>query len=173
MQTIKAKGVELPVMSMVNNYDGKDWKVPRNGGDAGASGFSRAASQKRSQHSPLPNTIPASSSISRKFRRTSQENFQHFIHDLALSLHAASFEIDGCPSRRRLELRLQIFRLAGRCNYPDELRLSLARPLLPAPVVSQDWFVRNIDNILKLVPPQKIVMGIANYGYDWPAKIED
>src|SRR5580698_8900766 len=27
MQTIKAKGVELPVMSMVNNYDGKDWKV--------------------------------------------------------------------------------------------------------------------------------------------------
>src|ERR1700746_786238 len=27
MQSIKAKGVELPVMSMVNNYDGKDWKI--------------------------------------------------------------------------------------------------------------------------------------------------
>ena len=27
MQSIKAKGVELPVMSMVNTYDGKDWKV--------------------------------------------------------------------------------------------------------------------------------------------------
>ncbi len=40
----------------------------------------------------------------------------------------------------------------------------------PGPVAPQDWFVRNIDNILKLVPPEKIVMGIANYGYDWPAK---
>ena len=28
----------------------------------------------------------------------------------------------------------------------------------------------NIDNMLKLVPADKIVMGIANYGYDWPAK---
>ena len=30
--------------------------------------------------------------------------------------------------------------------------------------------MRNIDNMIKLVPPDKIVMGIANYGYDWPAK---
>jgi len=28
----------------------------------------------------------------------------------------------------------------------------------------------NIDAILKLVPPQKLVMGIANYAYDWPEK---
>ena len=29
-----------------------------------------------------------------------------------------------------------------------------------------------IENMVKLVPPDKIVMGIANYGYDWPAKTE-
>ena len=40
----------------------------------------------------------------------------------------------------------------------------------PGPIAPQDWFVRNINNMLKLVPPEKIVMGIANYGYDWPAK---
>ena len=42
----------------------------------------------------------------------------------------------------------------------------------PGPIAPQDWFVRNIDNMVKLVPPEKIVMGIANYGYDWPAKTE-
>ncbi len=30
--------------------------------------------------------------------------------------------------------------------------------------------MRNIENMVKLVPPEKLVMGIANYGYDWPAK---
>ena len=40
----------------------------------------------------------------------------------------------------------------------------------PGPIAPQDWFVKNIDNMVKLVPPDKIIMGIANYGYDWPAK---
>ena len=40
----------------------------------------------------------------------------------------------------------------------------------PGPIAPQDWFVRNIQNMVKIVPPEKLVMGIANYGYDWPAK---
>lgn len=40
----------------------------------------------------------------------------------------------------------------------------------PGPVAGQDWFVRNAQAALKLVPRQKLMLGIANYGYDWPAK---
>ena len=40
----------------------------------------------------------------------------------------------------------------------------------PGPIAPQDWFVTNIDEMLKLVPAEKLVMGIANYAYDWPAK---
>src|SRR5260370_15065927 len=40
----------------------------------------------------------------------------------------------------------------------------------PGPIASQDWFVRNIDAITKVVREQKLVMGIANYAYDWPEK---
>ncbi len=50
-------------------------------------------------------------------------------------------------------------------NY-DEHWLTSA----PGPIAAQDWFTRNIDAITKLVPPQKLVMGIANYAYDWPGK---
>ena len=38
----------------------------------------------------------------------------------------------------------------------------------PGPIASQDWFVENIQQVVKLVPPEKLVMGIANYTYDWP-----
>ena len=40
------------------------------------------------------------------------------------------------------------------------------------PVASQDWFARNLGNAKKLIPSDKLICAIANYGYDWapPAK---
>src|SRR5262249_16162438 len=168
MQTIKAKGVELPVMSMVNNYDGKDWKVPEM-----ADMLSRPASRERlskeleqfalSQHEP--GIVGDFEEVPEK----SEENFQQFIHDLALALHAAN-------------LKLMVALPAADWSYDYKYFASQADAIIlmnydfhwpssaPGPVVAQDWFVRNINNILKIVPPEKIVMGIANYGYDWPAK---
>ncbi len=35
------------------------------------------------------------------------------------------------------------------------------------PVASQDWFVRNLTEAKKNVPPDKLICSIANYGYDW------
>src|SRR5260370_2680231 len=34
-------------------------------------------------------------------------------------------------------------------------------------VASQDWFVETLRQVFDVVPPQKIVVGIANYAYDW------
>ena len=73
---------------------------------------------------------------------------------------------------RRLELRLQIFGRAGRRRDPDELRPALA-DLGAGPIAPQDWFDATSTTFVKIVPPEKIVMGIANYGYDWPAKTRD
>jgi cellulose synthase/poly-beta-1,6-N-acetylglucosamine synthase-like glycosyltransferase/peptidoglycan/xylan/chitin deacetylase (PgdA/CDA1 family) len=38
----------------------------------------------------------------------------------------------------------------------------------PGPVASQDWFVKNLERAVELVPREKIICAIANYGYDWP-----
>src|SRR5258707_11185388 len=38
----------------------------------------------------------------------------------------------------------------------------------PGPVAAQDWFVENLRQVLEDVPAQKVVVGIANYAYDWP-----
>ncbi len=35
------------------------------------------------------------------------------------------------------------------------------------PVASQDWFEDNLKAILKIVPREKIICAVGNYGYDW------
>jgi cellulose synthase/poly-beta-1,6-N-acetylglucosamine synthase-like glycosyltransferase/peptidoglycan/xylan/chitin deacetylase (PgdA/CDA1 family) len=37
----------------------------------------------------------------------------------------------------------------------------------PGPIAAQDWFVENLRQVREVVPAQKIVVGIANYAYDW------
>ncbi len=37
----------------------------------------------------------------------------------------------------------------------------------PGPVAGQDWFTDNLQQALKLVPKDKIILAIGSYGYDW------
>ena len=41
----------------------------------------------------------------------------------------------------------------------------------PGPVAAQDWFVQNLIRVLKIVPKQKLICAIGNYGYDWTLSI--
>ena len=38
------------------------------------------------------------------------------------------------------------------------------------PVASQDWFVDNLKFAVKVIPREKMICAIANYGYDWVLK---
>jgi cellulose synthase/poly-beta-1,6-N-acetylglucosamine synthase-like glycosyltransferase/peptidoglycan/xylan/chitin deacetylase (PgdA/CDA1 family) len=38
---------------------------------------------------------------------------------------------------------------------------------VPGPIASQDWFVKNLESALKVIPQEKIICAIGNYGYDW------
>jgi cellulose synthase/poly-beta-1,6-N-acetylglucosamine synthase-like glycosyltransferase/peptidoglycan/xylan/chitin deacetylase (PgdA/CDA1 family)/spore germination protein YaaH len=44
----------------------------------------------------------------------------------------------------------------------------------PGPIAAQDWFENNLRRVLKVVPKEKLICSIGNYGYDWtmslPAK---
>ncbi len=37
----------------------------------------------------------------------------------------------------------------------------------PGPIASQGWFQKEIDRLAGMAPPEKMVIGIGNYGYDW------
>lgn len=37
----------------------------------------------------------------------------------------------------------------------------------PGPIAAQDWFVANLQRALKIVPKEKLICALGNYGYDW------
>jgi cellulose synthase/poly-beta-1,6-N-acetylglucosamine synthase-like glycosyltransferase/peptidoglycan/xylan/chitin deacetylase (PgdA/CDA1 family)/spore germination protein YaaH len=41
----------------------------------------------------------------------------------------------------------------------------------PGPIASQDWFVRNLRRIIKIVPKEKLICAMGSYGYDWTLSI--
>jgi spore germination protein YaaH len=43
----------------------------------------------------------------------------------------------------------------------------------PGPIASQDWFVANLTRVLKIIPKEKIICAVGNYGYDWALTIPD
>jgi spore germination protein YaaH len=43
----------------------------------------------------------------------------------------------------------------------------------PGPVASEPWFEDNLRRVLKLVPKEKIICGIGNYGFDWAVTLPE
>ena len=41
----------------------------------------------------------------------------------------------------------------------------------PGPIASQEWFIGNLTRVLKIVPKEKLICAIGNYGYDWTMSI--
>jgi cellulose synthase/poly-beta-1,6-N-acetylglucosamine synthase-like glycosyltransferase/peptidoglycan/xylan/chitin deacetylase (PgdA/CDA1 family)/spore germination protein YaaH len=43
----------------------------------------------------------------------------------------------------------------------------------PGPVASEPWFEGNLTRVLKLVPKEKLICGIGNYGFDWAVPLPE
>ncbi len=43
----------------------------------------------------------------------------------------------------------------------------------PGPIASQPWFIGNLQRVLKIVPKEKVICALGNYGYDWTLTIPD
>ncbi len=41
----------------------------------------------------------------------------------------------------------------------------------PGPIAAQDWFTDNLEQALKVVPKEKIIVALGSYGYDWTTQL--
>jgi cellulose synthase/poly-beta-1,6-N-acetylglucosamine synthase-like glycosyltransferase/spore germination protein YaaH/peptidoglycan/xylan/chitin deacetylase (PgdA/CDA1 family) len=162
--------VDMQVMSMVNNYDAKAnvWCPPTMlqmlADPAAREKLARQLEEYADAEHQAGIVVDFES-----MPKSSMVDFQHFTHDLALNLHGRN-------------LKLMVALPAADYSYDYKYFSTQADAIIlmnydfhwpnsaPGPIAPQDWFVRDIQNIVKLVPPEKLVMGIANYGYDWPEK---
>ena len=169
-QTLKQQTppIEIPTMPLLNNSDGTNWLTD----EMTAMLKNDAARQHLIQQTVqylTTITSPDWWSILKKFlrkaRRISANSLASWLQicilrilKLMVCLPAADWAYDYAGIGKSADAVILM-------NYDQHWRTSP-----PGPIAAQDWFVRNIDAILKLVPPQKLVMGIANYAYDWPTK---
>jgi peptidoglycan-N-acetylglucosamine deacetylase len=170
LKSRKTDPVDLPVMSMVNDYDAKKnaWCPPGT-----VATMANPASRKRlvqniedyadAEHNP--GIVLDFESLP----QSSQKDFGDFVHDLGAELHSRGLKLMVALPAADFSYDYKYFAAQADAiilmNYDFHWPTSAAGPIAP-----EDWFERNIDNMVKLVPPDKIIMGIANYGYDWAAK---
>ncbi len=165
---LQTSNIEIPTMPLMNNSDGTNWLT----GEMAAMLKNPAARRHLAQqavqyiaHNHYAGLVVDFEEIPGK----SQDDFTRFIAELAADLHNANLKLMVClPAADWAYNYAAIGKSSDAVilmNY-DQHWLTSA----PGPIAAQDWFVRNMEAITKLVPPQKLVMGIANYAYDWPAR---
>ena len=162
--------IELPMMGLLNNYDGTVWRV-----EEMDQMLADAEARARLVRDTVQYAVEAhQSGIVVDFEEVplkSQANFRQFIAELAPALHAANMKLMVALPARDDDYDYAFF---GRetdaiilMNYDQHW---LTSP--PGPIAAQDWFMENLRQIRDVVPAQKIVVGIANYAYDWALPVK-
>jgi len=164
----QTSGIEIPTMPLLNNSDGTNWLTDKMAAMLKNPVARHHLSQQAVQYivqSHFAGLVVDFEEIPKQ----SQKDFSQFMSELATDLHASNLKLMvALPAADWDYDYAGIGKSADAIvlmNYDQHWRTSA-----PGPIAAQDWFVRNIDAILKLVPARKLVMGIANYAYDWPEK---
>jgi cellulose synthase/poly-beta-1,6-N-acetylglucosamine synthase-like glycosyltransferase/peptidoglycan/xylan/chitin deacetylase (PgdA/CDA1 family)/spore germination protein YaaH len=93
-----------------------------------------------------------------------------FIHDLYADLHARNLRlyVNTAVSTTNEDLKALAANSDGiiLMNY-DEHEVESQ----PGPVASQEWFIGNLRRVLTVVPKEKLICAVGNFGYDWTLSI--
>jgi len=165
LKTVKATGVEVPCMGLLNNYDGTTWRIKEM-----AEMLAKPAARQNLVRNLVEYAVAAhEAGIVVDFEEipdASQDDFQNFIAQLAPALHAVALKLMVALPARDDAYDYEFF---GKqvdaivlMNY-DEHWLTSG----PGPIASQDWYVDNLQQVMEVVPAQKIIVAVGSYAYDW------
>ncbi len=164
-QWMKSTNIELPMMAQLNNYDGAVWRVKELVGMLRSPDARRTLIQNTVEYAVQAHEAGIVVDIE-EVPDSSQPHFRELIGELAQALHAVGLKMMVALPARDDAYDYEYF--GKQCdaivlmNYDQHW---LTSP--PGPIAAQDWFVENLRQVLEVVPAQKIVVGIANYAYDW------
>jgi cellulose synthase/poly-beta-1,6-N-acetylglucosamine synthase-like glycosyltransferase/spore germination protein YaaH/peptidoglycan/xylan/chitin deacetylase (PgdA/CDA1 family) len=161
-------GVELPIMPLLQNSDGVVWHV-KDMSEMLARPATRTALIAALVKYEVAQHYAGIALDFEQVPDASQNDFKKFVQELATALHAQSLKLMVA-----LPAADWAYDYKGIAQASDAVILMnydqhwLSSP--PGPIAAQDWYLTNLTKILDLVPRDKLVMGIANYAYDWPVK---
>ena len=163
---MRSANVELPLMGLLDNYDGLNWRIQE---------MADMLGNKTARHRLISDVVDYTvgshqAGVVVDFEEVpdaSQVHFREFAAELGPALHSVGLKLMIALPARDDAYDYKFF--GKECdavvlmNYDQHWLTSPS-----GPIASQDWFVENLRQIMEDVPAQKVVVGIANYAYDWP-----
>jgi cellulose synthase/poly-beta-1,6-N-acetylglucosamine synthase-like glycosyltransferase/peptidoglycan/xylan/chitin deacetylase (PgdA/CDA1 family) len=157
--------LELPMMGLLNNYDGVSWHIKEM-----AQTLANSVARQNLVRSVVEFAVEShESGIVIDFEEVpeaSQPHFRQFAAELAPALHSVGLKLMVALPARDDAYDYEFF--GKQCdaivlmNYDEHW---LTSP--PGPIASQDWFAENLRQVLEDVPAQKIIVAVGSYAYDW------
>jgi len=164
-QWMKTANIELPMMGLLNNYDGVSWHVK----EMVEMLASAAARHKLSQDLVQFAVQAHEAGVLVDFEEVpddSQKHYREFAQELAAGMHSAGLKLMIALPARDDAYDYEFFGKQADAivlmNFDEHWLTSPA-----GPIASQDWYVENLRQVLEEVPAQKIVVSIGSYAYDW------
>src|SRR6267143_4564356 len=167
MSFLKVEDTGLEVFPMVNNFDGTNWM-------SGIGAFLNDP-EARTRFRQQVAAFLASDKYRglmvdfEEFPKSAQNGYLALLRELSTDLHAKRMKLYVSIQARNEDFDYPAIaaRIDGAVimNYDEHYPGGK-----PGPVASQDWFVANLEAVKKVVPHEKIICAIGNYGYDWARK---
>src|SRR5579863_4837086 len=166
MPFLKTEDPGMEVFPMVNNSDGVDW--------VDISGFLNDAAARALFRQQVAQFLSAGRYHGlmidfESFPASGQPGYVALLQELAEDLHARGMKLYVSVQAHNTEYNYPAIADAADgvvvMNYDEHYPGGKS-----GPVASQDWFVDNLKFAVKLIPREKLICAIANYGYDWALK---
>jgi len=171
MKTAVADQPTIPMMGLLNNYDGVTWRIK----EMAEMLASPAARHNLSRDLVEFAVLSHEAGVLVDFEEVpddSQKPYREFVAELAEGMHAVGLKLMVALPARDDAYDYGFFGKQADAivlmNYDEHW---LTSP--PGPIASQDWFVENLRQVLEEVPAQKVVVTVGSYAYDWTATTRD
>jgi len=167
MPFLKTEDPNMEVFPMVNNSDGANW-IPDivgflNDPDA------RAQFRKQAEQFLSSGRFHGLMVDFEAFPPEGQPGYVSLLQELSGDLHSRGMKLYVAVPPHSNEYNYAAIATAADgvvlMNYDEHYPGAAA-----GPVSSQDWFEQNLKFAKSVIPKEKIICAIANYGYDWVQK---
>ena len=163
MPFLKSEETGMEVFPLVNNFDGADWiDISNFLNDPDA----RAEFRKQIGAFLGSDKYHGLMIDFETFPKKGQPGFLALLKELSADLHGRGMKLYVAVPSQNEEWNYSAVAAAADgvilMNYDEHYPGGQ-----PGPVASQDWFVDNLESALKVVPKDKLICAIANFGYDW------
>ncbi len=166
MPFLKSEGTGTEVFPVVNNFDGMDW--------VDISDFLNDPDARQDFRDQISDFLDSDKFRGlmvdfESFPKKGQPGFLALLNELSGDLHAKGMKLYVAAPSHNDEWNYRAVAAAADgvvlMNYDEHYSGGEA-----GPVASQDWFVDNLKFAEKVVPQDKLICAIGNFGYDWVEK---